>query len=301
MDIPHTRSPMDTTAPATSVDGDDNEGMFKQHMQEISVSAPPIPHKQPYHHQPSNNDDKISHQLGYAQFKPSDINDNDNILIIGKRNTGKSTLLCDILYHHRHIPWGVACSPTECANSFLCNFIPKPFIHTEPEECDALTTKVINFQQQRVGQVGKELLEPCFIVYDDVMYDNQFTKQKSTRKLFMNGRHYKIFSVLTAQYCMDIPPALRSNVDFVFILKDGIRANKERLYDAFAGFFNNKHDFMKAMDAITKDHRAMVIMNNVNSSDPIDCVRWYKATPDIEFRMGSEAYWQAADGIQQQL
>jgi hypothetical protein len=52
-------------------------------------------------------------------------------VFIGKRGTGKSTLVADILYHCRKIPIGVAISATEDGNAFYSSYIPELFIHSE--------------------------------------------------------------------------------------------------------------------------------------------------------------------------
>ena len=43
--------------------------------------------------------------------------------------------------------------------------------------------------------------------------------ESNIRGIFMNGRHWRITFMLTMQYCMDLPPDLRTNIDFVFILR----------------------------------------------------------------------------------
>ena len=44
----------------------------------------------------------------------------DNVVILlGKRNTGKSFLTRDILHKHKDIPLGTIISPTENANQFF--------------------------------------------------------------------------------------------------------------------------------------------------------------------------------------
>jgi hypothetical protein len=63
--------------------------------------------------------------------------------------------------------------------------------------------------QQLTGEV-----EPSFCVLDDVLYDRAFFKSKQ-RQLLMNGRHDKIFTVISAQYLMDLAPSLRAQVDYV--------------------------------------------------------------------------------------
>ena len=46
----------------------------------------------------------------------------------------------------------------------------------------------------------------------------------------MNGRHYKILFLLTMQFPMGISTALRTNIDYVFIFRENIKKNRERLY-----------------------------------------------------------------------
>ena len=51
--------------------------------------------------------------LQLKKFKPESITDDRVCVFIGKRNTGKSTLVKDIMYHKRHLPAGIVLSGTE--------------------------------------------------------------------------------------------------------------------------------------------------------------------------------------------
>ena len=55
-------------------------------------------------------------------------------VFIGKRNTGKSTLVKDIMYHKKHLPAGIVLSGTEEGNHFYSDFILSGFrpisVHT---------------------------------------------------------------------------------------------------------------------------------------------------------------------------
>jgi len=51
-------------------------------------------------------------------FKP-DENKGPVIVMIGRRDTGKSFLVRDLLYHHRDIPIGTVMSGTEAGNGFF--------------------------------------------------------------------------------------------------------------------------------------------------------------------------------------
>jgi energy-coupling factor transporter ATP-binding protein EcfA2 len=210
------------------------------------------------------------------------------ILIIGKRNSGKTTVVASLAKVLRNIPSGVCCSCTEDANAYWSNHIPGLYIHGEYTE--DITQNLIEMQRRESIRVGQDNVQPCFAIYDDIMYDASFARQKTTRELFMNGRHFKISLLLTAQYCMDLPPALRTNIDFVFILKDPIRRNRQRLYDNFAGIFPSFDSFCEALDQTTENYECMVIDNTTNSNKLTDIVYYYKGTPNEKFKMGCKAY-----------
>ena len=67
--------------------------------------------------------------LQLRRFDPSKIADDKVCIFIGKRGSGKSTLVTDILWHKRHIPVGVVMSATEEGNHHYKQFVPDLFIH----------------------------------------------------------------------------------------------------------------------------------------------------------------------------
>ena len=52
------------------------------------------------------------------KFNMKQIRDDEIVVMIGKRNTGKSFLTKDLMYYKRDIPVGTVISPTENANKF---------------------------------------------------------------------------------------------------------------------------------------------------------------------------------------
>ena len=97
------------------------------------------------------------------------------------------------------------------------------------------------------------------------------------------------------QYAMGIPPALRGNIDYVFILKESVLANRKKLYDQYAGVFPNFDVFCQAMDQCTNDFQCLVIDNTTNSNVFEEQVYWYKASPKGNFKMGCERYWEYSE------
>jgi len=63
--------------------------------------------------------------LQLKKFKPETISDDRVCVFIGKRNTGKSTLVKDIMFHKRHLPAGIVLSGTEEGNHFILIY-PRP-------------------------------------------------------------------------------------------------------------------------------------------------------------------------------
>jgi hypothetical protein len=213
------------------------------------------------------------------------------VVLLGKRNTGKSFLTRDILYHHRDIPIGTIISPTEMANKFYSSLVPKFFIHDEYSP--GLVDRVVRRQRQVVEkEEDDKTIDPrAFLVFDDCLYDDSWKRDKNIRMLFMNGRHWKMLFLITMQFPLGIPPVLRSNVDFVFILRETITSNRKRIHDHWAGMFPSYNFFSDVMDQCTENFECLVIDNTVKSNKIQDQVYWYKAAAHEDFRLGAPILW----------
>jgi hypothetical protein len=230
--------------------------------------------------------------LELKKFNMSDITDDKVVVLIGKRDTGKSFLCKDILYHHRNIPVGQVISGTEGANQFYSKIVPKLFIHGEfkPE----IVQNMLKRQKLMIEQIhgGNREIDPrAFLILDDCLYDNSWAKNKDMRSVFMNGRHYKLLFLLTMQYALGIPPNLRTNIDYVFILRENYVSNRKRLYEHYAGMFPSFEMFNQVMDQCTENYECLVINNNAKSNKLTDQVFWYKADARPDFKIGADPYW----------
>ena len=70
-------------------------------------------------------------EIQLKKFDMNQITHDKTVVLIGKRDTGKSFLCKDILYHHQNVPAGSVISGTEAANEFYSNMVPPIFIHEE--------------------------------------------------------------------------------------------------------------------------------------------------------------------------
>jgi hypothetical protein len=235
-------------------------------------------------------------------FRP-DENKGPVIVLIGRRDTGKSYLVRDLLYYHQDIPIGTVISGTEAGNGFYAEHVPKLFIHDEYNT--AIIENILKRQKTVLKQVKKEIevykksnIDPrAFVILDDCLYDGSWTKDKMMRLLFMNGRHWKIMLVITMQYPLGIPPNLRTNIDYVFILREPYIANRRRIYENYAGMFPTFESFCQVMDQCTENFECLVINNNAKSNKLQDQIFWYKADHHKAFKLGSKEFWEISKNL----
>lgn len=232
------------------------------------------------------------YNLNLKKFRLSKIKSDAVVVYIGRRRTGKSVALRDVLYHNRDVPYGIVISGSEEASPYFENFVPKTFIFNNFKEeiIDNLLERQKRKQKELVN-TGKKEDNRLFLVLDDCLYDTSWMKTTGIRNLFMNGRHYKVFFHITMQYPLGIGPSLRTNIDYTFIMREPYISNRKRIYENFAGMFPDFATFCKVMDNLDK-HECLVIDNNADSSKLEDQVFWFKAEMRDEFKMGTEKFWQ---------
>jgi len=236
--------------------------------------------------------------MSKIRFDASDEATGPVVVFIGRRDTGKSFLVRDLLYYHQDIPIGSVISGTEAGNGFYSNYVPKLFIHDEYNS--VIVENVLKRQKIVIKQIRKEkeaygksdIDGRAFVILDDCLWDNGWAKDKMMRLLFMNGRHWKIMTVITMQYPLGVPPNLRTNIDYVFILREPYLTNRKRIYENYAGMFPTFESFCQVMDQCTENYECLVIDNNSKSNKLQDQIFWYKADPHDNFKLGSKEFWE---------
>ena len=235
-------------------------------------------------------------------FRPNE-NKGPVIVLIGRRDTGKSFLVRDLLYYHQDIPLGTVISGTEAGNGFYTQHVPKLFIHDEYNS--AIIENILKRQKTVLKQMKKEVemykkstIDPrAFVILDDCLFDASWTRDKMMRLLFMNGRHWKMMLIITMQYPLGIPPNLRTNIDYVFILREPYISNRKKIYENYAGMFPTFESFSQVMDQCTENFECLVINNNAKSNKLNDQIYWYKAEDHKNFKLGSKEFWEISKNL----
>lgn len=218
-------------------------------------------------------------------------------IFIGRRRTGKTTLLKDLLFHHQNMPLATVISGTEESNGFFKKIIPPLFIHGDYNPVILANfvkrQKLIMKKIQEDDERGiKSKLDPrSFFILDDCMYDDSWTHDKNIRYLFMNGRWLKVFFLITMQYPLGIPPALRTNVDYAFILRTPYLSDRKRIFENYGACFPSFEFFCQIMDQTTQNYECLIVNNNTMSNKLEDSIFWYKAGMQPDFKIGAPEFW----------
>jgi hypothetical protein len=226
------------------------------------------------------------------KFDPKTIQEGRILFIIGKRNTGKSVLMKDLLSHMPVPDYALAMAPTEDSLNVFRSFLPEScifdhFSQEKLERCVALQRELVNRGKKRT----------VLILLDDCMYEKGlFTKSNAIRSIFFNGRHDHISFMCAAQYMMDVPAALRAQIDYLICTRENILTNRQKLYKFYFGAFPSFASFESSFSACTQDFKCIVLDNTVSSTaSPTDCVMWYKASMNVPpFKLCRSVHWRFA-------
>jgi len=111
---------------------------------------------------------------------------------------------------------------------------------------------------------GNEL--NSLVILDNCLCSKICSKSFELRRLFLKGKSMRVTLVITIQKCMDIPPALRSNIDVFFAGQDPLLGNRQSLWKHFGTRFSNFESFCMDMDNLGP-HEWMVVVTDERARD----------------------------------
>jgi len=212
----------------------------------------------------------------FENFDLSFLRPHPKIAIIGKAIGSDSQLMHKIVSHLTNtLRAGLIISPKNKLTKFYDDIVNPIFIHEEYQE--KIISKLL-YRQKLIIEKNKNepQLDPrAYLVMDDCVSNILITKDPYIRTIFLEGKCYSLSFVLSMQYPISIPPQLREQFDYIFLLGEETYTNKKRVYEYYAGMFESFNKFDEVFSQITTNNRCMVIDNKIRLSDLNKKIFWF--------------------------
>lgn len=211
-------------------------------------------------------------EFNFKKFEIDALNRNHhNIIIVGKRATGKTTLIKHILEKsnssYRYLfqiyceRWGDLSYEYDKHDD-----LEKHIVIDSISEYFHLIEKVIKEKSNKTRS----------LIFDDVIYENNIFSNNTFLELFTNNRQLNINTIVALSYLQRINI---NNIDYIFILRENNQSNRKRIFDSFGRVFNSFEEFNNILDYYSNlnKYNCLVIKCNSDSDKIEDCVFWYNS------------------------
>ena len=208
--------------------------------------------------------------------------------ILGRRGSGKTHLMTHLAYITRdRYDICLAFSPTLSTVKTMDGFVNAAYVEDQgfnEARLEQFVALVAELQR-------KNKYRSILILLDDISHDKSCMRSKLLAMLFCNGRHFNLTIFVTSQTLLSCGPDLRGQIDFIFILRNNIKSDREKLWKHFFGVFPLYVQFEKCF-AICSDNRSALVLDNCLPNAEIeDCIHFYEAPAAIpDFKIGKQIF-----------
>lgn len=210
--------------------------------------------------------------LAINKFDINELCDFPAIVLIGKRQCGKSVFIQNIIQcqlENERIDELLVISPNDKEKNFYNKFVTNVQHQLNYEVLQRILDRQREF-------IKNDVKNKVMIVLDDCLSRGDWANEQSLREILFNGRHHGISYILSLQFPLGMSPELRSSFDYVCMFHDDIISNLKRIYDHYAGMFPLFSVFKETFTQLTGDYSAMIIVKEGKSI--YDKIKWFKAS-----------------------
>ena len=181
--------------------------------------------------------------------------------IVGKRNSGKSYLLMQLLL-----------SKDGFKDKFDRIYLINPTYQYDLKYQTIKFTQVYeNFTNELIEELIKEFEkneedERILLILDDCVCEDNFKKNQSDtplNRLAVNGRHWGVSLVILSQKYNAISSYIRSQLDYIVLFETKNQTELKTLYEEFG--FGSFKSYMKFLHKVYTDKHDIMIIDNINN------------------------------------
>lgn len=213
--------------------------------------------------------------INLKKFDLNELNKPKNVLIIGRRGTGKTQLLKHLIKYKEPTTTNITVAVHnywECGNYETVLSVKR----TDIKEVDfnELCAEHLKYQ--------KKTHASGLLALDTVAITKEKLKNRHLCDLVSNGNHhYNTSLYMMEQSIHNIDPTYRMNCDYVFLFKDNNLAMRKRFYNYFGRMFSTFKEFNTVFEHVTSNYGVMVINTTAKFRNLESQVFWYKASLDF--------------------
>jgi len=203
------------------------------------------------------------------------------ITLLGKRRSGKSTLIKDIVknyFYKKKYPNIIVVSPTAKFNEDY-KWLEQKYI--VPDFSEDLIDSILDRQKKLVENDPKGN-NSLLLIIDDMVMDNSNFMNNNARvlsKLYVLGRHYKIAILNSTQILKGggtFTPSMRTNTDIMICFISPNKDDKKYIEDTWLKIDGDSSIGQSLVDNIPNDNfRVMIIDNSKITMDYEKFVYYY--------------------------
>lgn len=192
-----------------------------------------------------------------------------NVLIIGKREDGKTQLIKDFIIKMKN-------------NNLVDSFVifTTEYQKKAYDDLCVSTDKIItqqfneNIIENLINYQKKNPTNKLMIIFDDLYMENKMISSKLFSDLMLNGRHYNIGTIMSNQFPRGYSPEVRNNIDMVMIYKDEFVSNQKRSYEYYFGTIPKFKYFCQIIGCLNK-YECIVYDGPGSEKSFSDVVKYY--------------------------
>lgn len=193
------------------------------------------------------------------------------IAIIGKRESGRSTLAHDIVQHFPDSSERIVMRPNTNHDNIYEDVTSTDKIYNE---YDAEVMSDILAKQRARKRDGKK--DSVVVVLDTCMFDKHEMCSRPFRDLYYDGRCYQTMMILCVSTPLELKPSLRGNLDWLFVFGHKTTIDVRRLHEQY-GYIIGFEEFNEIFEGCTgEQYSCMVVHTTFKGENPRDAFYQYK-------------------------